>query len=124
MRNTLIAAVLVGLGSTASAHEVARGPNGGRLVDVSVGHLEMVARDTDLILFLTDEADQPLASAGAKNARAVVQDGGKSATVPLTPQEPNRLVGTLSQPMTKGARVVVSVTLPDGRPVQARFVHN
>jgi hypothetical protein len=124
LRNVLFATILAGLGSTASAHEVAKGPNGGPVVDVSGHHVEMVAKGTELVLFLTDEADKPLASAGAKNPRAIVQEGGKTATVPLTPAEPNRLVGTLAQPLGKGARVVVSVTMADGHAVQARFVNN
>lgn len=126
MRNALLALALAlaGLGVPASAHEVAKGPNGGPVVDVSGHHVEMVAKGTELVLFLTDDADKPLASAGAKNPRAVVQEGGKTVTVPLTPVEPNRLIGTLAQPLGKGARVVVSVTTADGHAVQARFVNN
>ena len=114
----------VALPIAALAHEVAKGPNGGPVVDSSGHHVEMVAKGADLTLFLTDEADKPLAAAGAKNARAIVQEGGKTATVPLQPAEPNKLVGQLSQPLGKGARVVVSATLADGHAVQARFVND
>lgn len=106
----------------ALAHEVAKGPNGGPVVDSGGHHVEMVSKGTDLTLFLTGEGDKPLASAGTKNARAIVQDGGRTATVPLQPAEPNRLVGTLSGPLGSGARVVVSATMADGHAVQARFV--
>lgn len=108
----------------AAAHELAKGPNGGPVVDSGGHHVEMVANGTELVLFLTEEADKPLASAGAKNARAIVQDGGKTATVPLQPAAPNKLVGTLAQPLGAGARVVVSATMADGHAVQARFVRN
>jgi hypothetical protein len=108
----------------APAHEVAKGPNGGPVVDSAGHHVELVARGTELVLVLTEADDKPLASAGAKNARAIVQDAGKTATVPLQPAEPNRLVGTLPQPLGSGARVVVSVTMADGHTVQARFVNN
>ena len=84
----------------------------------------MVSRGTELVLYLSEENDKPLASTGAKNARAIVQDGGKTSTVPLTPAEPNRLVGTLPNPLGNGARVVVSATMADGHAVQARFVNN
>jgi hypothetical protein len=124
LRNVLFATVVAGLSSTAAAYEVAKGPNGGPVVDVSGHHVEIVAKGTELVLFLTDEAEKPLASAGAKNPRAIVQEGGKTATMPLTPAEPNRLVGTLAQPLGTGARVVVSVTMADGHAVQARFVNN
>ena len=117
-------ALAAAFASAASAHDTAKGPNGGPVVDSAGHHVEMVAKGTELVLFLTEEADKPLASAGTKNARAIVQDGGKTATVPLQPAEPNRLVGTLSQPLGSGARVVVSATMPDGHTVQARFVHN
>jgi hypothetical protein len=118
----LALAILAILASPALAHDMARGPNGGPVVDSAGHHLEFVARGTQLVLFLSDEADQPLASAGTRNARAIVQDAGKTVTVPLAPAEPNRLVGTLAQPLAKGARVVVSATLADGHAVQARFV--
>ena len=124
MRNALYTLALTAFSFPALAHELAKGPNGGPVVDVSGHHVEMVAKGTDLVLFLTDEADKPLASAGAKKPRAIVQEGGTTATVPLNPAEPNRLVGTLAQPIGKGARVVVSVTLADGHAVQARFVNN
>jgi cytoskeletal protein RodZ len=64
------------------------------------------------------------ASAGARNARAVVQDGGKTATVQLQPAEPNKLIGALPQPLGPSARVVVSATRADGHTVQARFANN
>jgi len=105
-------------------HEVAKGPNGGPVVDSAGHHVEMVAKGTEFVLFLTGDADKPLASAGTKNARAIVQDGGKTATVALQPAEPNKLVGALAQPLGKGARVVVSATMADGHVVQARFVQN
>ncbi len=124
MRRLILALALAGLTTAATAHEVAKGPNGGPVVDSAGHHVEMTTKGTELVLFLTDEADRPLASAGTKNARAIVQDGGKTATVALQPAEPNRLVGTLGQPLSKGARVVVSATMADGHAVQARFVNN
>lgn len=106
------------------AHEVAKGPNGGPVADSAGHHIEMVASGTELVLVLTEGDDKPLASAGTKNARAIVQDGGKTATIALQPAEPNRLVGKLAQPLGPGARVVVSATMADGHAVQARFVNN
>jgi len=108
----------------AIAHENAKGPNGGPVVDSSGHHVEMVASGTELVLFLTGDADKPIASAGTKGARAIVQDAGKTATVQLQPAEPNKLVGALAAPLGKGARVVVSATMADGHAVQARFVNN
>ncbi len=66
MFRSITALALIGLVSTASAHELAKGPNGGPLVDVAGHHIEMVAKGTELVLILTDAADKPLASAGTK----------------------------------------------------------
>jgi hypothetical protein len=124
MKRLFLALALIAAPLAVSAHEVAKGPNGGPVVDSAGHHVEMVAKGTELVLFLTEENDKPLASAGTKNARAIVQDGGKTATVSLQPAEPNKLIGTLAQPLGPGARVVVSATMADGHGVQARFVNN
>jgi hypothetical protein len=124
MKRLLLALAVAAAPLSARAHEVAKGPNGGPVVDSAGHHVEMLAKGTQLVLFLTGDADKPILSAGAKNARAIVQDGGKTATVPLQPVEPNKLVGALVAPLGKGARVVVSATMPDGHTVQARFVNN
>lgn len=115
---------ILGFASMASAHEVSKGPNGGPIVDVAGHHIEMVAKGTEFVLYLTDADDKPLASAGAKAARAIVQDAGKTVTVALSAVEPNKLVGALTQPMGAGARIVVSATLTDGHALQARFTNN
>ena len=127
MRRTilaLLAAPVVAACLPALARETAKGPNGGPVVDSAGHHIEMTSRGTELVLYLTEEADKPLASAGTKNARAIVQDGGRTATVSLSPSEPNKLVGTLPGPLGNGARVVVSATMADGHAIQARFVKN
>lgn len=124
MRRMILALVFAGFATAATAHDMAKGPNGGPVVDSAGHHVEFTTKGTELVLFLYDEGDKPLASAGTRSARAVVQDGGKTATVALQPAEPNRLVGTLGQPLSKGARVVVSATMADGHAVQARFVNN
>jgi hypothetical protein len=124
MKHLILALAVAAAPLGAAAHEVAMGPNGGPVVDSSGHHVEMVAKGSELVLFLTEEDDKPLASAGTKNARAIVQDGGKTATVQLQPAEPNKLVGVLAQPLGSGARVVVSATIADGHTVQARFVNN
>jgi hypothetical protein len=124
MLKRITALAFLGLVTAASAHELAKGPNGGPLVDIAGHHIEMVAKGTELVIILTDATDKPLSSAGTKSARAIVQDAGKTATVALAPVEPNRLVGTLAQPLGSGARVVISATLADGHALQARFTNN
>jgi hypothetical protein len=124
VKRIILALAISALPLTAGAHEMAKGPNGGPVVDSAGHHVEMVAKGTELVLFLTGEAEKPIASAGTKNARAIVQDGGKTASIQLQAADPNRLVGALPAPLGKGARVVVSATMADGHAIQARFVNN
>jgi methionine-rich copper-binding protein CopC len=114
MKHLILALAIAASPLAAAAHEMAKGPNGGPVVDSAGHHVELVAKGSELVLFLTEADDKPLASAGTKNARAIVQDGGKTATVQLQPP----------QPLGSGARVVVSATMADGHTVQARFVNN
>jgi hypothetical protein len=124
MKHLILALAIAASPLAAAAHDMAKGPNGGRVVDSSGHHVELVVKGSELVLFLTEADDKPLTSAGTKNARAIVQDSGKTATVQLQPAEPNKLVGPLAQPLGSGARVVVSATMADGHAVQARFVNN
>ena len=124
MKHLILALAIAASPLAAAAHEMAKGPNGGPIADSSGHHIELVAQGSELVLFPTEADDKPLASAGTKNARAIVQDGGKTATVQLQPAEPNKLIGALPQPLGSGARVVVSATMADGHAVQARFVNN
>jgi len=40
------------------------------------------------------------------------------------PPAPDKLVGTLAQPLGNGTYVVVSVTIADGQALQTRFLKN
>ena len=121
MRKFLPIAILGGLllAAPAVAHE-GKGPHGGIQVDAGDKHVELVVEGPKLAVYVTDAKHAALALAGA-SGRAIVQDGGRTATVALAPAEGDRLVGTAEAPVGKGARVVTSLTIA-GEPVQARFV--
>lgn len=120
--STLVVAAVLGLAtiSGANAHETAKGPNGGAVVDVAGHHVEFVPSAGELTFYLTGEKDAPISSAGAK-AKAIVQDNGKTAQIDLVAVEPNKLVGKLGAPLSSGAKVVVAGSLADGHGLQARF---
>ncbi len=105
---------------SAGAHEPRRGPNGGQKVDIGQNHGELVVQGGTLRLFLFDGADRPLPAAGA-SAQAVVLAGGRQATVALAPAGDNVLAGSGDFTAARGMRAVVTLTLPNQRPVQARF---
>jgi hypothetical protein len=50
---------------------------------------------------LSDESGEPIESKGA-NGRAVIQDHGKTETVPLASVDPNKLTGSVPQPLGAG----------------------
>jgi hypothetical protein len=125
-RFAIAAAVMIAFAPLTLAHgpggSKVTGANGGDIVDVEGGHIELVIGATELVLYITDLKDAPLATAGF-TARAIIQDGAKQAVVPLTPREPNALVAPIAAPLSKDAKIAVSTTLAkDGKPVQARFV--
>ena len=120
-RLVLGSALILASVSGAVANEAAKGPNGGAVVDVAGHHVEFVPSATEMTFYLTGEADAPIASTGAK-VKAIAQDAGKTAQIDLAPVEPNKLVGKLTAPLTKGAKVVVSGVLSDGHSLQAKFV--
>ena len=98
----------------------APGPNGG-IVVVADGHpIELRVAGLEVTVFLNGEDGRPSSSRGA-SGRVVVQSGGQTATVPLAPAEPNRLVGRLAGPVA-AARLVFTGAMADGHRVQARFV--
>jgi hypothetical protein len=113
----LVAATL--LGSTAFAQT--KGPNGG-VVTKAEGHpIEFVNSGQEIVFYFSDDDGSPMSMKGVE-ARAIVQDGGKTTTVPLAAVEPNKVVGKLQAPLNPGARVVVSAKL-HGHSLQARFTN-
>jgi len=119
MATALVAAFATG----AFAQESAIGPNGGPVVETHDVFVEMTVEGENLVLHFADENGNAIPSDGTTKARAIVQDDGKTATVALETQAPNRLVGLLPASLGQGARVVVSATLADGHGIQARFVN-
>ena len=128
MRKTIVsaAAALLISATLSFAHgpkgEKPAGINGGQIVDVDGGHLELVASPTVLKVYVTDLQDKPLATTGL-SGRAFIQDGAKQAVLPLVPAELNVLQALLATPLSVDAKVAVSAALTkDGKPVQARFL--
>jgi hypothetical protein len=123
---SIAAAALIALSPLALAHgpkgSKVTGANGGDIIDVDGGHLELVIGPAELLLYVTDLKDAPLATASL-SARAIIQDGAKQAVLPLSPREPNLFVAPLAAPLAKDAKIAVSTTLvSNGKAVQARFV--
>lgn len=120
-RTGLVFALSLALVQPSAAHDLVSGPHGGQVVDVKGHHVEFTTKDTAIAVYLTDDNDAPIASAGAQ-AKAVILDGGTSSNITLIPADPNVLLGAVSAPLSVGAKVVVVGKLADGHEVLARFV--
>lgn len=120
LRTMLVSIAAIAASVPALAHDLEKGPHGGPLVDVSGHHVEFTSANTDVTIYLTENKDAPIASAGA-TGQAVVQQEGKASTIALTPAEPNLLKGKLEAPIKPGAKVVVTGKLSDGHSILARF---
>jgi hypothetical protein len=106
--------------ATAYAHGPARGPNGGQMQDLAGGHVELVAQDNEIAVYLFDAENKPISAQGVV-ATATVLSQGKQEMVMLQPADGNVMRGRgvfLAQP---GLKVVVSLTLPGQRPQLGRY---
>ena len=115
---TLLAALLIA--TNALAHEAGKGPNGGAQVDAGSYHVEMVARDTALTVYLHDEKEKPIDTKGYKATGIFVIDG-KPQRIELKADSANKLTGTSSVPLPARLKGAVQITLPTGKTVQAKF---
>ena len=87
---TLGVALLAAL--PAYAHEP-KASHGGRLADAGPYHVELVAKDTAIEVFLIGENDKPVDPKGFKGV-AIFNLGGKAERITLAPSEKNNLSGT------------------------------
>ena len=118
-RPTLFIAALL-LVATAHAHGPDKGKNGGPQVDAGDYHVEMVAKDTKLAVYINDDKDQPVDAKGYK-ATGLFVVSGKAQRIELTHESGNKLSGTSAVPLPAALKGAVQITLPTGKTVQAKF---
>ena len=120
-KHIILAVALVAAPGLASAHDQAKGVNGGQVVDDAGHHVEFTSKGGEIALFLTDEADKPISAAKA-TGRVIIQEGAKQSAADLTVMEPNMLMAKLAAPLSPGAKLAVIIKFADGHDVKARFV--
>lgn len=117
----IILALALCFSSQTAAHEAGKGHNGGLRVDAGKYHTELlVDGSTSVSVFLSDEDDKPIPSAGFK-ATAILIIDGKSQRIELKPAEASKMVGTAQAPVKPGVKGVVQLTAPDGSTAQGKF---
>ncbi|WP_244608655.1 hypothetical protein [Bradyrhizobium algeriense] len=102
-----------------AAAQTKKGSNGGPVV-TSQGHpIEFVRKGLDIVFYVGDDDGSPLSTKDMRG-RATIQDGGKTATVPLTPASPNMMSGKLQAELSPKAIIVFSASL-HGHSLAARY---
>ncbi|HMR70838.1 MAG TPA: hypothetical protein PKA84_11455 [Rubrivivax sp.] len=130
---SIVAAMALTFGAGATlAHDDAtldeqNAPHGGQLRMAGAYHLELVlaqdakeTQDSPVLVYVTDHAGTKIQTGGA-TGHATVLSGKTKVTAALQPDGDNRLKGMARYAATPGIKAVVSVTLSDDAPVQARF---
>lgn len=99
------------------SHRHTPGPHGGAIGEVGERHVELVARDGEIRIYVLDAQDRPASARGASGS-AVVQAGGRNQTIRLEMGPDEAFLVGRGDFAARGARVVATLTLP-GHPQRA-----
>lgn len=121
MKVAITAAALALTAVQGFAHEAGSGPHGGPKVDAGKYHAELVVDgSSNVAVYLTDEADKPVATTGFK-ANAIFVVGTQPVRFALTPADNTKLTGTAPVAVPPGVKGAIQITAPDGSTVQAKY---
>lgn len=97
-------------------------PHGGQVRAAGPYHLELVAKEGELVLHVTDHAGQEIKTHGGE-AKANIQQGkaGNKTTVKLEPSPQNILTGHGEFQVNSETVIVVFVKLPEQDAYAAKF---
>ncbi len=96
--------------------------HGGQSLAAGPYHLELVAKEGELLVYVTDHSDKPIPTEGAK-AKATIQQGFEKTNqqVELVPTGENQLKGTGTFTVGPDTGIIVFLKLPDRDAYAARF---
>ena len=97
-------------------------PHGGQVRAAGPYHLELIAKDGELVLHVTDHAGQEIHTDGGEGKANVQQDkDGSKITVKLEPSQNNMFKGSGEFQINPETVIVVFVKLPEQDAYGARF---
>jgi len=130
MNKSIIAAVLAVplmmlqpvLAHTDASLDAMPSPHGGQVRAAGPYHLELVAKDGELVLHVTDHAWKEIHTEGGEG-KATIQQGkaGSKVTVKLEPSQQNMLTGGGEFQVNPETVIVVFVKLPEQEAYGAKF---
>ena len=124
--NLALCATLLGVvpaGAHSAKHsEPVKALHGGQSLAAGPYHLELVAKNGELLLYVMDHSDKAIPSDGAK-AKATIQQGFEKATiqVELEPCGDNQLKGNGAFTINPDTGILVFLRLPEQEAYAARF---
>ena len=97
-------------------------PHGGQVRAAGPYHLELVVKDGELVLHVTDHVDHEINTLGGEG-KANIQQGktGRKITVKLEPSQNNMFTGSGEFQIDPNTVIVVFVKLPEQDAYAARF---
>ncbi len=121
----LVCGITLSLSLSAGAHtdeyfESVQAPHGGQLRMTGPFHMELVAKDGGLTVYVTDHADNPISVDGGL-AKANIENGSTRTQVNMHPVGNNMLSGSGTFSLTPNTVVVVFMKLPNQDGYAARF---
>jgi hypothetical protein len=116
----LLSGAAVGHAHTNEYLDTIDGAHGGRLRMSGPFHFELVAAPGDLVVYVTDHADTPIATANGQ-ASALVTTAGKKVQVPLQPAGENVFRGRAGFTLDARSTVHLKVTMPEAAPELVTF---
>jgi hypothetical protein len=119
MTMKMILALLFAMLLIPAAHAQKTGPNGGMLAGKGGHELELVVTAKDLTVYIIDHGK--VHSTKGVSLRAIIQQGGKSMTIPLVDVDGTKLTGELKAPLAPGSIVVISGKDDHGDVLSARY---
>jgi len=107
---------------TSKQSAVLEGPHGGQVRTAGPYHLELVAKDGELLLYVTDHSDAPIGTDGGR-AKATLQRGNSQprTRIDLVPSGENAFKGTGEFSLKPETVIVVFMKLPDQEAFATRF---
>jgi hypothetical protein len=97
-------------------------PHGGQVRAAGPYHLELIVKDGELVLYVTDHAGQEINTDGGEGKANIQQDKtGSKITVKLEPAQNNMFKGSCDSQINPETVIVVFVKLPEQDAYGARF---
>jgi hypothetical protein len=123
---SLVFGMTLTLSQPAGAHtdeyfESVEAPHGGQLRMTGPFHMELVAKEGNLTVYVTDHADNAISVDGGL-AKATVETGTNRIQVHLHPVGDNMLKGSGTFSLTPSTVVIVFMKLPNQDGYAARFM--